>query len=81
LLISKKAARILLPKVGDVRREIPTIFKTSSSVNSSIETPKECTVVGVNTAHLWYRVKFKDSGFTECYKVPRLKPRSQGGIL
>lgn len=34
---------------------------------------EECTVVEVNTVGLWYRVRFKKTGFHECYKVPRLK--------
>lgn len=72
-------ARTLLPKVGDVRHEIPTIFKTSS-MNSIEAVPQECTVIEVNAAHLWYRVKFKDSGYTECYKVPRLKTFPLGGL-
>ena len=80
MLISMKAAQSLLPKVGDVRWEIPTIGKTSSSVEVVLKEPQECTVVEVNAAHLWYRVKFKDSGFIECYKVPRLKTDPAGGL-
>jgi hypothetical protein len=81
MLISLEAARSLLPKVGDVRMEIPTIGKSSTCMENISTTPLECTVIYVNAAHLWYRVKFKDSGFTECYKVPRLKLGPQGRLL
>jgi hypothetical protein len=78
-MMTKKEARALLPRVGDVLRMTPTIVHLRGLVH---DVPaQECKVVEVNRAHLWYRVKFKESGFTECYKVPKLKPKSQGGIL
>ena len=80
-MMNIKDARSLLPKVGDVRREIPTIGKSSTCMETTSTTPMECTVVEVNAANLWYRVKFKDSGWYECYKVPRLKLGPQGGLL
>lgn len=80
MLISYEAARTLLPKVGDVRMEIPTIYKTSSNISTVIDKPEECTVVDVNAAHLWYRVKFKETGWCECYKVPRQKEGPKGGV-
>lgn len=73
-------ARTLLPKVGDKRMEVPTIGKTNNCIENTTTTPQECTVVEVNAAHLWYRVRFK-SGWTECYKVPRLKIGPQGRLL
>lgn len=69
-------ARDLLPKVGDTRWEIPSV----SVDKGPSPTPQRCRVVEVNRAHLWYMVQF-ENGFRECYKVPKLKPRSQGGIL
>ena len=80
MLISLEAARSLLPKVGDVRREIPTIFQTGNGMGHITSAPQECRVIEVNAANLWYRVKFKDSGFVECYKVPRLKLGPKGGF-
>lgn len=80
MLISIKAAQTLLPKVGDVRQEVPTIGQMGGSTCANEwNTRCECTVVAVYPAHLWYRVKFKDSGFYECYKVPRLKTAQFGG--
>lgn len=73
-------ARSLLPKVGDVRMEVPTIYKSSSNVEAEALPPEECTVVEVNAAHLWYRVRF-ENGWHECYKVPRLKYGKQGRLL
>ena len=62
----KDEVRQLLPKVGDIRMEIPTIQDAVESAG-----PKKCVVTEVNTAHLWYRVRFEKSGFYECYKVPK----------
>ena len=63
-------ARRLLPRVGERRMEVPTIL---DRVESAL--PQECIVVSVNPRGLWYRVKFKKSGFCECYKVPDLNRR------
>lgn len=76
-MMSKKELRAQLPNVGDVRMETQT---TARAPGIPAE-PMECVVIDVNPAHLWYRVRFTKSGFIECYKVPKLKPRSQGGIL
>lgn len=74
MFISMKQARALLPQVGDVRWEVPTIGKTGTCHQLIKEEPQECTVVEVHPDRLWYRVKFKDTGFFECYKVPKYKP-------
>lgn len=79
-MLNVKNARTLLPKVGDVRMEIPTTYKTGSCA-SMTPARQECTVVEVNREHLWYRVRFNDTGWYECYKVPRLKTSPQGGLL
>lgn len=63
-MITIQDARNMLPKVGDVRVEIPTIPDKQGP------RPMECVVVEVHPAHLWYRVRFTGSGFYECYKVP-----------
>lgn len=74
-MMTVSEARSLLPNVGDVRWEIPTV-KADKGSNPAAR----CRVVEVNRAHLWYTVEF-ENGFRESYKVPKLKPRSQGGIL
>ena len=68
------AAR-LLPKVGDIRMEVPTFAKLPGNAEMPA---RKCKVVEVNRPHLWYRVQF-ENGFTECYKVPAIKPRNTGG--
>ena len=74
-MMTVEEARDLLPKVGDVRWEVPSVMKGEDK-----QPPRRCLVVEVNRAHLWYTVQF-ENGFRESYKVPKLKPRSQGGIL
>lgn len=75
-MMTVSEARSLLPKVGDVRWESPAQNKGIKAGDSPVPAVR-CTVVEVNRAHLWYRVRF-DSGFCECYKVPKLK--TQGGL-
>lgn len=77
-MMTVNEARALLPKVGDVRMEAPTIDETEGA--NKAKAPQRCTVVQVNACHLWYEVEF-ENGFRESYKVPKLKPCSQGGIL
>lgn len=65
-------ARNLLPRVGDKLRKIPAnIHPPGCAVVAAEE--EDCTVIEVNPAHLWYRVRFQNTGFIECYKVPRLR--------
>lgn len=78
MLISLKEARSLLPNVGDVRWESPVQNRGVKAGDSPVP-PERCTVVEVNAARLWYRVRF-DSGFCECYKVPKLKRKPLGGL-
>jgi hypothetical protein len=66
----------MLPKVGDVRQESPTVGK-AAGYNECTPPAKRCTVVQVNADKLWYRVQFDDGG-TECYKLPRLDPKERG---
>ena len=75
-MMTRNEARQLLPKVGDVREEIPTYSKAAGV---PAPPPQKCVVVYVNTAHLWYRVRFIDTGLHECYKVPRCKLGPFGG--
>lgn len=72
--MTKQAVKSLLPKVGDVRMEVLT---TTDRVG--ISAPEECVVIEVNPDHLYYRVRFTDTGFTECYKVPKTKRQAWEG--
>ena len=72
--MTKQAAKALLPKVGDVRMEVPTITD-----RMDICAPEECVVVEVHPDHLWYRVRFTATGFIECYKVPKTKRQEWEG--
>lgn len=74
MYLTMEEARNLLPKVGDTRWEVPTVNLDKGPAPA----PQRCTVVEVNAAHLWYTVKF-ENGIRESYKVPKLKPSSQGG--
>lgn len=65
-VMDKDEVQQLLPKVGDIRMEIPTVQDAVESAG-----PKKCVVTEVNAAHLWYRVRFEKSGFYECYKLPK----------
>ena len=64
-MLTKEDVQNLLPNVGDVRRERPTVYAKGEG------TPKlkRCQVIEVNREHLWYRVRFAD-GIVECYKLP-----------
>ena len=60
-------ARKLLPQVGELRREIPVTEKETEG--RKIRQARDCEVVYVNRAHLWYMVQFYN-GTRECYKIP-----------
>lgn len=77
-MMTMEEVRGLLPEVGDTRWEIPTIDETSAVCQEAAKKAQRCTVVAVNTAHLWYEVEF-ENGFRECYKLPKVKPEQQGG--
>lgn len=64
---TKEELRAMLPQVGDRRMEI-----MCASTNAQTEAPREqaCTVVEVNEAHLWYRVRFDRTGVHQCFKLP-----------
>lgn len=63
-MITIQDARNMLPKVGDVRMEIPYL------PHHIAPEPEKCVVIEVNRDHLYYRVRFTGSGSVECYKVP-----------
>lgn len=71
--MEKYEAAELLPRVGDIRLEVPTI---TDEGRAQLKKPQRCVVVEVNSAHLWYRVEF-DNGFRESYKVPKVRGESQ----
>lgn len=57
-----------LPRVGERRKEVPTIMDGIEQVK-----PQKCVVVQVSKRGLWYRVRFTETGRCECYKVPKLR--------
>lgn len=67
LFISVAEARGLLPQVGDRLERVPSLIKMPGRPTPP---PRMCTVVEVNREHLWYRVVFDKTGYSECYKVP-----------
>lgn len=75
--MTPEEVRALMPKVGDIRMERPTIDGVESQGYG--RTPRRCTVVEVNTEHLWYTVEFED-GIRESYKAPELQPEPLGGM-
>lgn len=76
--ITKEQARSLLPEVGDVRMEYPTIDETNSMGHVlGRRKPQRCVVVDVRPEHLWYAVKF-ENGIRESYKVPKYRPENGG---
>lgn len=70
--LTVEQVRAMLPNVGDRMRKVPV----STSDKMQKVAPAWCTVIYVNTAHLWYTVQFQGAGtrFRESYKVPE-----QGG--
>lgn len=63
-----------LPRVGDRRMEYPT----PKAFDQAVPQRKRCVVVEVNRAHLWYRVRFADTGQHECYKLPETRRSANG---
>jgi hypothetical protein len=65
--MEKEEVRAMLPKVGDKLWRVPSYLKWEMK-----DTPKRmCEVVKVDEVHMWYLVRFCDSGLTECFKPPR----------
>ena len=60
-----------LPRVGDRRMEYPT----PKAYDQAVAKRQKCVVTEVNHKHLWYRVRFNDTGQYECYKLPNLDRR------
>jgi hypothetical protein len=72
-MLTVESAQTLLPKIGDVRMERPTIDESTATRGTiQFTKPQRCVVVEVNTEHLWYTVQF-ENGFRESYKVPQVK--------
>lgn len=78
-MMTMEEVQTLLPKVGDTRWEVPTIDETTAVCHAKRKKGQRCTVVAVNTDHLWYEVEF-ESGLRECYKLPKVKPEQLGGL-
>ena len=71
MYLPKNRVRRMLPELGETLMETPTYVHSRFFTHIKIE-PQECVVVMVNRKHLWYMVRFKESGLRECYKVPKL---------
>lgn len=65
--MSKAALSMDLPRVGDKLMRVVTEYACEYD---SVRIPKACVVTYVNKKHGWYRVKFIESGITECYGLP-----------
>lgn len=76
-MFSKDELRAMLPKVGDIRTETPTVFATSG-LTEALRKPQRCRVVLVNREHFWYTVQF-ENGFRETYKLPEIKEVHKNG--
>lgn len=74
-MLTVKTLQDQLPKVGDVRTEIPTVDHTAGHYIA--KKPKTGVVVYVNRENLWYTVQF-ENGSRESYKLPCLKPEGGG---
>lgn len=65
--LTKDEIRALLPKVGD------ELIKTPHAHNSSVglvrPQPQLCVVDYVNREHMWYRVRFIETGIVESFGV------------
>jgi len=67
--MEKIDVRRQLPRVGDTRWEVMTLYRQHNGPEDA-DKPKRCTVIEVNYAHMWYMVQF-ENGFRECYKLPK----------
>ena len=73
-LLSREEMEAMLPNVGDIRMERPTIDESTTPKGAFRETPaRRCVVEEVHREHLWYRVRFENTGLCECYIVPAVK--------
>lgn len=77
MLLHKQEIRWTLPKVGDKLMEVPMLAKTAGA-GDMVRPALPCVVIEVNREKLWYRVRF-EAGYTECYKLPKIKVGPMGG--
>jgi hypothetical protein len=73
----KEEIMLQLPKIGDRRMEHPQTF--DPRCGTALTPPRPCTVVAVQLAHLWYKVRF-DNGICESYKLPHTAAYRGGAI-
>lgn len=69
MALSKEELRAQLPKVGDKLMERRTL-----EGKLRVGDLEPCVVVEVSPEHLWYRVRFIETGFHECIKLPKVNP-------
>lgn len=63
--LTKDEVRALLPKVGDELIKTPTVYNTTIGLERP--RPQVCIVDYVNREHMWYRVRFVETGMCESY--------------
>lgn len=66
----KEELQAFLPNVGDELMRKPTMCNTTLGLERP--KPQPCIVEYVNREHLWYKVRFVETGLTECYKYPEI---------
>lgn len=79
-LLTPDDVRAMMPKVGDELMRKPSYYYGFySRYDMNVERP--CEVVYVHPKHLWYAVRFKNSGIIESYKLPDIKVGPLGRLL
>lgn len=63
--LTKDEVRALLPNVGDELMRTPHLTHIMNL--GPRPCPRLCVVDYVNTEHMWYRVRFVDTGLVESY--------------
>lgn len=79
-LLTPDDVRASLPKVGDELMRRPSYYYGFySRYDLNVERP--CVVTYVHPEHLWYSVRFVQSGIVESYKLPDLNVGPMGRLL
>lgn len=79
-LLTPDEVRDTMPCVGDELMRKPTFYyRFYSQRDAIVERP--CVVTYVHPEHLWYSVRFTQSGIVESYKLPELRIGPGGRLL
>lgn len=79
-LLTPDDVRAMMPKVGDELMRKPTCYHGFLG-RHDMNTVRPCVVTYVHPEHLWYSVRFKESGIIESYKMPDVKVGPNGRLL